>query len=586
MKVVKFTKINRFQTRFKDICNTFDNDFSKYFTANKQSIFDIHVSSNPHTSFNTIRSHKGYFDVLEYSSPLSSISYPFEEVMETYKELVREIVTPQTLMFCFDNPTVSRNDAEMDRMGEIMNQIGTRVPTIKTIIQSILSEDLSVTIMDVYLVEFLKAPNAHNPRINHLYFLSHFPLIMFLLDSKLKIDEPELFKKLHDPWESSISTTKDKLKPLVCPTDLNFSDNHDGEINSSELGDESSESGDESSELGDASSELGDASSEMSINSDSKVFVNSFLEYCSVITNPDVIEYNTRLLLSDDPRFENLIIGYPFLLADNSASKNSLTLKDACKRIFKLMPKIFNGSVYEQLRGEIVILDVKKLIEILKNEMESLEKVVMWNFLYFTGSSNHSLYLLYIFCIELYKRGIRKEMLEVYTHDELLSNLSTFVTDLYWVYKTIIQGKSEEEFDKIINSIDVAAIEVPDPLFPCRGQENFSKIKDIDAKIYKQEIYYYFTIVNHLFKYNNYLFKHNNFLQTVDKAVEKIKHLLFLNNFFKNNLKILYPIFLFGAFSDSQIKFIKEYEPKNNILLDCLMDIFDTQFKHAKKILL
>lgn len=81
-----------------------------------------------------------------------------------------------------------------------------------------------------------------------------------------------------------------------------------------------------------------------------------------------------------------------------------------------------------------------------------------------------------------------------------------------------------------------------------------------------------------------YVFKNNYLYNIINSDLNLLKQFFYIIQYFKNTLPNMFPILLFFACSNKNIKFIYEY--KNNNILDFFNDYYDILFENTQKVVL
>lgn len=558
--VFKFNNLYNFSSQFQKNIKSFENDYSKRFEKVKDlSILNL-VSSNINVSLDIIRS-KEYFDInfSNHDSILSFDNYQLEQVITTYTSIVDKLTLPiNSIIYLFNNNT-NNIDKEFTK---------TNNKLLSDLLNEIRNKDDPLQVIDIYISEYMNVPKSSNDIVNFIYFIRRFPLIRYLLNRYLYEHVPSCFKKIRDHNLDNINyllyIKENKITKEF--EDLKLTGFYDFD------------------------SDYGDGYDSYLVKKKDPNFIftdtfnNTFLNNTNACLNRNFKRYNTICAIENKNRIENIIYLFPFLY-------NFSEIFDLKKEIKLILKKIkTNGYGIQEFQYKTYIRDVNQIFYITLKTPEVLIDINTSFELLDIGRNESILKeFLILFCYDLILNEIDIDnVFEQLSLEDILIKISTFILNVYGVYKRAeLENVSTLDLYRSIHFDPNNFVPITNDIDNPVNQDGFDIIPDNIVQ-YQND---YNLLVPNLPRNLSFfyifvayqLFSNIKFRNLVENSLFKLSHLFYIFNFFSNNAKDIYPLFIFGAFSDGEYKWIKNYNYEKNYFLEWLNEYYDECFKNTNK---
>lgn len=495
-----------------------------------------HINSDtPHSALDFVGNRDLFFDPYDYNSSTNFPNFSPDEIIDIYHEVIKKMCETQEGLLLFYNTGDTYADyAAQENMIELFTRQENDKIRIVDVLKKMVLPEVKLSLVDIYLSEFMKAPNSSDQKYNFLYFIRRFPLVKNLfLDHVMKTSPKYIVELINDFGLEKPSPAN--IQSLLPSTNT--------VINIKSLSDELKEL------------------TSIALN---EVDTNTFLEHCNSVDDISAMRYNTNLLLTSVDKIEDYIFSFPFLVTENDELKklykevmNDLITK---KRVPEDNSR--NGSVddiglYESLFQGTVIDNPDILFRYATRDLTSFDYVT-FKYRKELGADYFSKQLVILFCIDMLRGGISPKI--SFEDKDLSQYLSAFVIKMYWIYILLSEKKNVNEIMEDIkkNIIPLGEYETSD-----------------DPDKYKRNAVLFY------FRAATFIFANTSFHIEVKNGIQRMSYLFFVINFFKNRSKELFPFFIFAAFSDSKVKYIKNYPTKTNTFLDWLTELYDIKFSKS-----
>lgn len=558
--VFKFNNLYNFSSQFQKNIKSFENEYSKKFEKVRDlSILNL-ISSNINVSLDIIRS-KDFFDInfSNFNSVLSFDNYQLEQIISTYISIVDKLTLPiNSIIYLFNNNTNNIHKEFTKTNNKLLSDL----------LNEIRKKDDPLQVIDIYISEYMNVPKSSDNIINFIYFIRRFPLIRYLLNRYLYENVPECFKKIRN---HNLDNIKYLLYIKEGKTTKEFED-----LKFTGLYDFDSDYGEGYDNY------LARKKDPSYVFND--IFNNTFLNNTNGCINRNFKRYNTICAIENKNRIENIIYLFPFLYNFSEIFELKREIKTILKKIK------FNEYGIQEFQDKTYIRDVNQIFYIiLKTPDLLIDRNTSFELLDIGRNESILKEFLFLFCYDLILNEIDiNNVFEQLNLEDILIKMSTFILNVYGVYKrSEIENLNEKEIYRSIyfdpNNFVPISNDIDNPV----NQDGFDIIPD-DIVQYQND---YNLLVPNLAKNLSFfyifaayrLFSNIKFRNLVENSLYKLSHLFYIFNFFSDNAKDLYPLFIFGAFSDGEYKWIKNYNYEKNYFLEWLNEYYDDCFKNTDK---
>lgn len=530
------TKLHNFYTDFIKILESI-NWLGGEIKQGKNTVSKNINSDTPHSALDFVGNRDLFFDPYDYNSSTNFPNYSADEIIDLYHEVVKKMCEPQEGLLLFYNTGDTYADFNAQKnMIDLFTRRSDEKTRIVDVLKKMVLPQVKLPLVDIYLSEFMKTPNATDPRYNFLYFIRRFPIVNYLFLDHIKKTSPKNIIKLINEHglERSSPPSVQSLIP-ISNTVFNVES-----------------PADQSDDLGNTK-----------VKEDE---INTFLTHCNKVDDTSAMRYNTNLLLTGVDKIEDYVFSFPFLETENkeletlyrqvmrTLSRNTRFSKEESAETSK--ERI---GLYGSLCQGTVIDDVDLLFSYATRDSSSFP-FITFKYREDVGSDYFGKQLVTLFCIDMLQGGVSPSLT---FNDKVLSQyLSSFVIKMYWIH-TLLKGKNIDEImEDIRKNIE-----------PDSG----TGICDEADKYKRNSVLFYF-------KASQFIFANTSFNIEVKNGIQRMSYLFFVINFFKNRSKDLFPFFVFASFSDSRIKYIKSYPTKTNAFFDWLTELYDSKFSNTSTV--
>lgn len=555
--VFKFNNIYDFSASFQENIKSFQNHYSEKFNKIKDLPILKLTSSNINVSLDIIRSNIFDINFSNYNSSLTFDNYQLKDVIKTYKWIIDKVTSPITsIIYLFNNKTNNLSPEYTNRQNNKL---------ISDLLNEIKPENDFLEILDIYISEYMNVPKSSNNIINFIYFIRRFPLIRFLLNKYLYENEYEYFMKIRENKLDNINYLL-YIKEDIKTREFN------------ELKKTGLYNFDRNYVLGYHDS-LRNQTNPYYVFDDT--YNNMFLNNCNGCINKDYKKYNAISSIENKNKIEDIIFIFPFLYNMSEL----FILKDRITQVLRRIRDMY--YCIDSVNDKIYLKNLNRLITTLRDrnrfhnlidvntsfELFSIERtdIILKQFILFFS---YDLILNRIDIDNVFRN------LEI---EELLIRLSTFIINLYGIYQRGDLNIDENDFLKSIEYYDEEGnvIEEEEQDIAINDFEaNYRYVTEVLIPKNAKNLSYFYLFASYT------LFKNIKFKKYVEDDLFKMSHLFYIFNYFNNDARELYPLFLFGSFSDGKNKWIKSYDYKKNFFLEWLIEYYDESFNNVDKFVL
>jgi hypothetical protein len=190
------TKLHNFYTDFIKILESI-NWLGGEIKQGKNTVSKNINSDTPHSALDFVGNRDLFFDPYDYNSSTNFPNYSADEIIDLYHEVVKKMCEPQEGLLLFYNTGDTYADFNAQKnMIDLFTRRSDEKTRIVDVLKKMVLPQVKLPLVDIYLSEFMKAPNATDPRYNFLYFIRRFPIVNYLFLDHIKKTSPKNIIKL------------------------------------------------------------------------------------------------------------------------------------------------------------------------------------------------------------------------------------------------------------------------------------------------------------------------------------------------------------------------------------------------------